>query len=240
MNTPSMKVPHSILLVDDDTSLCQLLSEFLSGEGFNVHSINSGEAALDYLKDVNNQPSCLVLDIMMPGISGLETLKQLRQFSSIPVIMLTGRGDDIDRILGLEMGADDYLCKPCNPRELSARIKAILRRTDNTPESTPTNQLYLHGITLLPEKLEASINGEQLKFTAAEFHVLRLLMLSAGETLSKENLTEQVLHRPLTAYDRSIDVHVSRIRQKLASQGNLTNIIKTVRGAGYQLVKSDD
>ncbi len=104
MNTPSMKVPHSILLVDDDTSLCQLLSEFLSGEGFNVHSINSGEAALDYLNDANNQPSCLVLDIMMPGISGLETLKQLRHFSSVPVIMLTGRGDDIDRILGLEMG----------------------------------------------------------------------------------------------------------------------------------------
>ncbi len=230
-----------ILLVDDDINLCQLLSEFLTEEGFTVRSVHSGEAALDYIANHTKAlPCCIVLDIMMPGISGLETLRELRQSSGIPTIMLTGRGDDIDRILGLEMGADDYLGKPCNPRELSARIKAVLRRTQIGILKQEPKPLRLHGITLIPDKLEAHINGNTLSLTGAEFNVLRLLMLSAGNTLSKESLTEDVLHRPLTAYDRSIDVHVSRVRQKLLNQGDLKNVIKTVRGIGYQLVKTND
>lgn len=237
---------HSILIVDDDTSLCQLLSEYLTGDGFSVASVYSGDSALEYLKASNHQPHCIVMDIMMPGISGLEALQKLRQFCDIPVIMLTGRGDDIDRIIGLELGADDYLGKPCNPRELTARIKAILRRCQAPgsqaaqPQSEQAKEittLSCHGITLEPSKREALLNDQPLKLTAAEFNVLHLLMASAGEILSKEFLTEQVLHRPLTAYDRSIDVHVSRVRQKLAKQGDLKDVIKTIRGSGYQMVK---
>lgn len=225
----------NVLLVDDDQHLCQLLSEYLTGEGFAVTTAADGEQALQALRD-NSRADVMVLDIMMPKISGLDVLKQLRQFSSLPVIMLTGRGDDIDRILGLEMGADDYLAKPCNPRELSARIKAVLRRTRTNGEPAASAKT-VGGLTLDPSALSASLDGQSLTLTGAEFRVLQLLVEHTGQVLSKEFMTEQVLQRKLTRYDRSIDVHVSRIRQKLAqAQPNQEGLhIKAVRGMGYQL-----
>jgi len=226
----------SILLVDDDQQLCQLLAEYLSGEGFAIQAAHDGRQAVELLRAPNSFDA-LVLDIMMPKLSGLDVLKEIRQFSQMPVIMLTGRGDDIDRILGLEMGADDYLGKPCNPRELSARLKAILRRTKNTSDPAPGPIVRVAGLQLDPAALSASLNGESLQLTAAEFRVLQLLVEHAGQVLSKEFLTEQVLQRKLSRYDRSIDVHVSRIRQKLTQIKNAGGPhIKAVRGMGYQLL----
>ena len=230
--------PH-ILLVDDDPELCELLAEFLGNDGFQVSTSHSGPSALEQL----NTPSegstpinAVVLDIMMPKMNGLEVLQSIRSQSTTPVIMLTGRGDDIDRIVGLEMGADDYLGKPCNPRELAARIRAVLRRTQPETPVMDTPLIQMHGIDLDTAQRTAMVNGEDLGLTSAEFNVLSLLMQSAGNVISKEELTEKVLNRKLSAYDRSIDVHVSRVRQKLNQALDNNNLIKTIRGAGYQLV----
>jgi len=240
-----------ILLVDDDKELCNLLSAYLEREGMDTQCVYNGEDALNYLghglksdNTFNTTGICdaLVLDIMMPGMSGLELLQKLRPESDLPVIMLTGRGDDIDRIVGLEMGADDYLSKPCNPRELLARLRAVLRRVqrDNEPVENTSNddakkRLCLQGITLDPGARRTNINGIPLRLTSAEFNTLHQLMLAAGQPISKKELTEKVLHRKLQAYDRSIDVHISRVRQKLSAHG-IDGIIKSLRGQGYQLL----
>ncbi|WP_045855888.1 response regulator transcription factor [Teredinibacter purpureus] len=224
----------TILLVDDDIELCNLLAEYLSGEGFEAVTSHTGQDAITCIQS-NPTISAVVLDIMMPGMSGLEVLRQIRPQSDIPIIMLTGRGDDIDRILGLEMGADDYLGKPCNPRELVARLRAILRRTHNQISNSPDQPLQLHGITLRISALSVHVNDNQLNLTSAEFNTLQLLLQKAGHTLSKQLLTEAVLHRKLEPYDRSIDVHISRLRQKLSAEG-VGDVIKSVRGIGYQMV----
>ena len=233
-----------LLLVDDDPELCAMLSEYLSHEGYQVASVHSAQAALEVLQA--SPPDLIVLDIMMPGMSGLELLQQLRPRLDVPVLMLTGRGEAIDRILGLEMGADDYLSKPCHPRELSARIKAILRRCaggngERTEEAGafPRRVLQADNLVLDPGQREATYEHEPLHLTSAEFNVLAYLMQHAGQVLSKEDLTRWVLHRELTAYDRAIDVHVSRVRQKLAAVApDGAERIKTVRGQGYQFVRS--
>ncbi len=232
-------VMYKILLVDDDVELCELLCEFLNGEGFATSAVHNGQAALDAVK-AEGQYDALVLDIMMPKMSGLEVLQLLRQRVSTPVIMLTGRGDDIDRIVGLEMGADDYLGKPCNPRELAARLKAVLRRAGASNRlAGGSTSLSLHGIKMDAGRREVSVDSEPLELTSAEFNTLEQLMASAGKVLSKEYLTDKVLHRKLGAYDRSIDVHVSRIRQKLTKAGKDPALLKTVRGAGYQFVSAE-
>lgn len=225
-----------ILLVDDDPELCELLSDYLGHEGFQVVAVHDAESALARLEQA--LPDLMVLDIMMPGQSGLELLQQMRPRFRLPVIMLTGRGDEIDRILGLEMGADDYLPKPCNPRELLARIRAVLRRSQvaEAADSRP-QALELHGISLDQGLREVRVEGELLELTSTEFNLLALLMQNAGQVLSKELLTERVLHRKLTAYDRAMDVHISRVRQKLAAAlHEERDLIKTVRGQGYQFV----
>lgn len=225
-----------ILIIDDDSSLSALLQQYLNNEAFNVDMAESAEAAERWLA-ANPPPDLMILDIMMPGKSGLELLQSLRPRMSIPVIMLTGRGDDIDRILGLEMGADDYLAKPCNPRELLARIRAVLRRSQNQP--TLSVGISLSGVHLDPASREVTVNGQAVEFTGTEFNVLHTLMAHAGEVVSKESLTEKVLHRKLTLYDRAIDVHVSRVRQKLTDISPQTSeLIKTVRGAGYQFIRA--
>ncbi len=228
----------TILLVDDDKSLCELLADYLSQSHFDVAMAHSGEQALERLLG-SEHIDAVVLDIMMPGKSGLEVLQELRRKKSTPVIMLTGRGDDIDRIVGLELGADDYLGKPCNPRELVARINAVLRRTASEPNIAPKVIPTHHAIKLDSQTLTATVNTKSLDLTGAEFRVLELLLANMGSTLTKEYLTETVLHRPLTAYDRSIDVHISRVRQKLAKEGGLQDVIKSVRGVGYQLIRDD-
>lgn len=235
----------TLLLVDDDRALCAMLAEYLSHEGYRVDCVHSGAAALAAL--AQQTPDLMILDIMMPGMSGLELLQQLRPRSEVPVLMLTGRGEAIDRILGLEMGADDYLSKPCHPRELSARVKAILRRCDSGVRAAdteadgafPTAPLNCAGVELDPGQREARYRGQLLQLTSAEFNVLAYLMQHAGRVLSKAELTRWVLHRELGAYDRAIDVHVSRVRQKLAAlAGEECELIKTVRGQGYQFIRS--
>ena len=231
MNQPKNK----ILLVDDDAQLCQLLSEFLNGAGFDTDYILDGQKAIECLL-TDSAYDAVVLDIMMPVVSGFDVLKAVRAHRDIPIIMLTGRGDDIDRILGLEMGADDYLSKPCNPRELSARLNAVLRRVKRMEEDTDSLEPSKYeGLTLNSATLEVHVFGEPADFTHAEFRVLQLLLQNIGQTLTKEHLTEEVLQRKLTSYDRSIDVHISRVRQKLQQYPSLKLAIKSVRGIGYQM-----
>jgi len=228
-----------LLLVDDDRQLSAMLSDYLTHEGYQVTTAADADEATALL----NQPEqfdLLVLDIMMPGRSGLELLQSLRPALQLPVIMLTGRGDEIDRILGLEMGADDYLAKPCNPRELLARIRAVLRRAHYTEQTSQPQVLEMQGIRLDPGRREVTVNKVPVELTSVEFNVLAELMRKAGEVLSKEQLTERVLHRKLTAYDRALDVHVSRLRQKLAQQlESAPELIKTVRGQGYQFIRGE-
>ncbi|WP_299197572.1 response regulator transcription factor [uncultured Amphritea sp.] len=225
-----------LLLVDDDQELCELMGQYLESEGFDVSFAHSVEQALPLLQQAGSY-DLLIFDIMMPGQSGLELLQQVRPRIKTPVIMLTGRGEDIDRIIGLEMGADDYLGKPCNPRELVARIRAVLRRSGQQPAlEESSDKLSIHGIELDAGKRLVRVADIELELTSAEFNVLAELMRSAGSIVSKDDLTEKVLHRKLTAYDRAIDVHVSRVRQKLAAVIPDSELIKTVRGAGYMLV----
>lgn len=230
-------MPATVLMIDDDPALCELLGEYLRNEGFVFESVHSGEEGVAYLQGAHSA-EVVVLDIMMSGISGLDVLREIRPTINIPVIMLTGRGDDIDRILGLEMGADDYLSKPCNPRELVARLRAILRRAQPVATTVQAQDacVKLHGLELRTHDMTILFDNTPLVLTSAEYNTLRLLMQSAGQVLSKQLLTEQVLHRQLEAYDRSMDVHISRVRKKLASLG-LDDVIKSIRGAGYQFVK---
>ena len=224
---------YNILLVDDDVDLCALLGEFLEGDGFTVDTLNSGDKAVDTLLNTNKYDT-VVLDIMMPGMSGLDVLRTVRAKKQTPILMLTGRGEDIDRIVGLEMGADAYVHKPCNPRELGARIRAIIRRTQQL-KSAAVVHTELHGIVLDTGARTATVNQEVLTLTGAEFNALSLLMERAGQTITKQDMTQEVLNRPLEAYDRAMDVHVSRIRQKLSAVG-VNDVIKSVRGVGYQML----
>ena len=225
-----------ILIIDDDASLSALLQQYLHNEAFIVELAASAEAAETWLL-THKAPDLIILDIMMPGKTGLELLQSLRPKISTPVIMLTGRGDDIDRIVELEMCADDYLAKPCNPRELLARIRAVLRLSHAHP--VLQSGICLSGIYLDPASREVTFDGHYVALTGTEFNVLHTLMAQAGEVVSKETLTEKVLHRKLTLYDRSIDVHVSRVRQKLTEiSPPSAELIKTIRGAGYQFIRT--
>ena len=219
----------NILIIDDDIELCDLLREFLQLEGFTTHAVHHGSEAIDHLE--KNEYSAIILDIMLPGIQGLDVLRKLREFTDTPVIMLTARGEDTDRILGLELGADDYLPKPCNPRELSARLRAILRRVKGQ-KATP-HALEVDATRSDATSRSASYAGIDLKLTSAEFNILHILLAHAGQVVSKETLNEQALGRALSAYDRSIDVHVSNLRKKFLASG-AQNLILSVRGVGYQ------
>jgi DNA-binding response OmpR family regulator len=220
---------HSILIIDDDIELCGLLAEFLQLEGFSIDTVHDGAQAVEHLR--GHRYDALVLDIMLPGMQGLDVLRRVREFCATPVLMLTARGEDTDRIVGLEMGADDYLPKPCNPRELAARLRAILRRTGQ-PDG-PGAALAVGDTLLDPAVRSATHAGQDLALTSAEFNVLRLLLARAGSVVDKDTLSQEALGRPLAAYDRSIDVHVSKIRKKLAACGG-TKLIVSVRGVGYQ------
>ncbi|MCV6615130.1 MAG: response regulator transcription factor [Cellvibrionaceae bacterium] len=226
-----------LLLVDDDQELCSLLGEFLATEGFETTMVHDGQAALDATSKDNYD--LIVLDVMLPIYTGFEVLRKLRDYCQTPVLMLTAKGEDVDRIVGLEMGADDYLPKPCNPRELVARIRAILRRVDQTEPELPADIINVDQLQLQVSAHSANYNDKALTLTGAEFTVLELLMRSAGQVISKESLTEQALGRKLTPYDRSIDVHVSNLRKKLAAKGASKELIINIRGAGYMLTVSN-
>lgn len=228
---------HKLLMIDDDIALTDMLKEYLSEHSLDVSVENDPIAGIEVLR--SHHYDVLLLDVMMPELDGFEVLRQIRQFSSIPVIMLTAKGDDFDRILGLELGADDYLPKPFNQRELVARIKALTRRyVDQSPQFTSASApekphlLSLHNIVIDIQRLQASINQQNVEFTATELHMLHYLMLNAGKVITKDTLSQAILHRRLSAFDRSLDMHVSNIRKKLALHG-VTDVIKTMRGVGY-------
>ncbi len=225
-----------ILIIDDDRELCDLLQRFLHLEGFRTQALHNGADALEHCRTTRYQ--AVVLDIMLPGLQGLEVLRRLRSFSDVPVLMLTARGEDSDRITGLEMGADDYLPKPCNPRELAARLRAILRRAEQTA-ARPDARLQVGDAILDSALREASYAGRDLGLTSAEFNVLRVLLEHAGTAVDKEQLSRGALGRPLSAYDRSIDVHISKLRKKLAACG-AGDLIVSLRGVGYQYRASED
>lgn len=225
---------NKLLLIDDDTDLANLLSTYLAQEGFEVELAHDGERGLEM--GLTEPYAAIVLDVMLPLLNGIEVLKQLRAGCRTPVIMLTAKGDDLDRILGLELGADDYLPKPCNPRELLARIKAVLRRSQHSDSAAAgePEELIAGEITVSNPQYQAFYNNESLGLTKAEFSVLKLLAGSAQQVLSKEVLYEKALGRTFASYDRSLDMHVSNIRKKLAPHCE-KDLIVSVRGVGYKL-----
>ena len=221
----------NILLIDDDVELCEMLTEYLESESFSVTMVHDGRSGMTQAKA--NKYDAIILDVMLPEIDGFSVLKELRHHISTPVLMLTAKGDDIDRIVGLEMGADDYLPKPCNPRELVARLKAILRRTQSILPKT-SNVININDIEIHPASRKAIYQLKPLSLTSSEYNLLEVLAKNAGEIVDKETLSEQALGKELTEYDRSIDMHLSKLRQKLGDDSQ--QLIQTVRGKGYQLL----
>jgi len=220
-----------ILVIDDDVELCLLLREFLQREGFKVECEHDGARGLEHALTCGC--NLVVLDVMLPGLDGFEILRRLRKQSRVPVLMLTARAEDVDRIVGLELGADDYLPKPFNPRELAARLRAILRRIDSQPSGR--GRIEVNGVILDPESRQVTCRGTEIELTTFEFDILEMLMRSAGRVLSRDALMESLYSRKSSPFDRSIDMHVSHLRKKLNGEQNL---IKTIRGVGYQFVKS--
>ena len=224
-----------ILVVDDDTELCDLLIEYLEPEGFAIKAVHDPESGIR--ESLSGDHALVVLDVMLPGLSGFEVLRQIRKESSVPVLMLTARGDEIDRIVGLEIGADDYLPKPFNPRELIARIRAIQRRSEGPPQ-VGTAAARLQRVTVGDVELDRGTRtvrrgGEPVDLTAVEFSLFEVLLEQAGQVVNRADLVKEVLGRSLSPYDRSIDVHISSLRKKLGHRVDERERIKTVRGIGY-------
>ena len=220
---------QTILIADDDMELCELLRQYLGQEGFEVRVAHDGEQTLAEARRPGLD--AMVLDIMMPLMNGIDVLRSLRRESDLPVLMLTARGEDLDRIIGLELGADDYLAKPANPRELLARIRAVLRRASGHPKG---NVLEVGDLVLNQARRELLRAGEPVELTSTEFSVLQLLLQRAGEVVEKKDLYLAALGREPVAYDRSIDMHVSNLRRKLGPAADGSDRVETIRGIGYQ------
>jgi len=230
-------VARRVLVIDDDIELCQLLSQYLAEEGFSVESVHSGLKGVE--RALSGEHCMIVLDVMLPEMKGFEVLRRVRSQSRTPILMLTARGDDQDRILGLEMGADDYLPKPFNPRELSARIEAVLRRVRPEPDTLPSGfgeRIVLEDVELDKAARVARRSGSPLDLTTVEFDLLEVFLKSAGLVLSREEMVPAVLGREFSPFDRSIDTHVSNLRKKLGSLPDGSERIKGVRGIGYLYV----
>ncbi len=222
-----------VLLVDDDHELCDLLSEYLAGEGHTIETYHQGHGAADLA--VSGRFDVVVLDVMLPGMGGLDVLRELRETSDVPVLILSARGEEVDRIVGLELGADDYLGKPFNPRELSARIRAILRRSAATTDENAS--ISVGDLTVDPASRTVLRRGEQVDVTGVEFELLRLLLENAGDVVSRKELGERALGRRPSPYDRALDVHISNLRRKLGPSPSGTERLKTIRGVGYQYLR---
>lgn len=220
-----------VLIVDDDVELCELVTEYLQPEGFQIDAVHDGETGLH--RALSGDHVLVVLDVMLPRMNGLDVLRRIRAQSQIPVIILTARGDDVDRIVGLEIGADDYLPKPFNPRELVARIRAILRRSTPGHDSEAPHKIAVGEVVLDPSARTVRRANEAIELTSVEFSLLEILLRSAGQVVTRETIAEQVLERKFMAYDRSIDMHVSKLRRKLGPQPGGDERIKTIRGVGY-------
>src|ERR1700692_2563963 len=220
-----------ILVIDDDVELCTLVGEYLQAEGFVVESVHDGESGLQ--RASAGGYLLVVLDVMLPGINGFEVLRRIRAKSRLPVLLLTARGEDVDRIVGLEIGADDYLPKPFNPRELVARIRAVLRRSQGKDSKQEVPDIIRVGdVELDPATRSVRHRGEPVEFTSVEFDLLQVLLREAGRVVTREALVDEVLGRKFSPFDRSIDMHVSKVRKKLGDLDSEDHI-KTVRGAGY-------
>ena len=223
---------NKILIIDDDEELCELVSEYLTVEGFEIESVNDGETGLQ--RALSGDYDMAILDVMLPKMNGFDVLRGLREQSRLPVIMLTARGDDMERIVGLEIGADDYLPKPFNPRELAARLRAILRRSDTDEADTDTNEkIEIDGIQISASSRATTRDGEDLNLTSVEFGLLYELLKDAGKVVKKDELSERVLERQLSPYDRSLDMHISNLRKKLGPRSDGSERIKTIRSVGY-------
>lgn len=228
-----LNIMNRILIIDDDEELCDLVSEYLTGEDFQIEAVHDGESGLR--QALKGEQDLVILDVMLPMKNGFDVLRELRETSKIPVLMLTARGEDRERIVGLEAGADDYLPKPFNPRELAARLRAILRRVESAGDgkSMGEDKLHVDDVEVKISARSATKNGEDLSLTSVEFELLAMLLRNAGTIVKKEDLSEQVLERRLSPYDRSLDMHVSNLRKKLDAHGNPEERIKTVRSVGY-------
>jgi two-component system, OmpR family, response regulator CpxR len=224
---------EKILIIDDDEELCELVAEYLSVEGFTTEAVHDGERGLE--KALSGEFEMAILDVMLPEKNGFDVLRQLRKTSKLPVLMLTARGDDTERIVGLEIGADDYLPKPFNPRELVARLRAILRRVHDTDEAKHVlpEHFTVDDIEISTSGRAAKLNGEDLVLTAVEFDLLVALLKQAGKIVKKEDLSESVLDRKLSPFDRSLDMHISNLRKKLGLRADGGERIKTIRSVGY-------
>jgi len=231
---------NRILIVDDDIELCEMLVEYLQDESFTVESTHDGQSGVNMAlaKSTRADFDLIILDVMLPILNGFDCLRQIRLSSKIPILMLTAKGEDIDRIVGLEMGADDYLAKPFNPRELVARIKAILRRLQPTENNENHQQVFKNGdIELHPAARRVTRDGEVIILTSTEYNLLEILIKNSGSVVDKQTLSSQALGRKLAFYDRSIDMHVSKLRKKIGCSDEGKQRIQTVRGIGYQLIK---
>ncbi len=220
-----------ILIIDDDEELCELVSEYLTVEGFDIECVNDGATGLE--RALSGDYDMAILDVMLPKMNGFDVLRNLREKSKLPVIMLTARGDDMERIVGLEIGADDYLPKPFNPRELAARLRAIMRRSVVDDGAESGDKLDIDGIQISPASRIAICDGRELNLTSVEFELLLELLKEAGKIVKKEDLSENVLERKLSPYDRSLDMHISNLRKKLGDRADGTERIKTIRSVGY-------
>jgi len=223
-----------ILVIDDDIELCGLVGEYLGPEGFQVESVQDGIAGLQ--RALSGDHRMVVLDVMLPGMNGFEVLRRIRDKSRVPVLLLTARGEDVDRIVGLEIGADDYLPKPFNPRELVARIRAVLRRTaaeDKPGQPSMPDLVQVGDVELDPATRIVRQNGKPVELTSVEFNLLEVLLREAGRVVTRERLVDSVLSRKFAPFDRSIDMHVSKLRKKLGDSDGGPEHIKTIRGSGY-------
>ncbi|OLE50755.1 MAG: DNA-binding response regulator [Acidobacteria bacterium 13_1_20CM_3_53_8] len=224
---------QQILVIDDDVELCELVAEYLEPEGYKVEAVHNGETGVE--RALSGEHALAVLDFMLPGINGFEVLRRIRASSRLPVVMLTARGDDVNRIVGLQIGADDYLPKPFNPLELVARISAVLRRSrpDERNEERARATLVVGDVEMDNRTRTVRRAGETVELTVVEYDLLEKLLSAPGRILTREELVKEVLHRDLSPFDRSIDTHVSNLRRKLGHQVQGVERIKTVRGIGY-------
>lgn len=223
---------NKVLIIDDDEELCELVSEYLTVEGFETTAVHDGESGLK--EALGGDHDLAILDVMLPKMGGFDVLRKLRERSELPVLMLTARGDDMERIVGLEIGADDYLPKPFNPRELVARLRAIMRRVSAKDETDGENRkLEVDDLELSESARSVRLGGKELTLTSVEFDLLAALLRDAGKVSKKEDLSERVLERSLSPYDRSLDMHISNLRKKLGPRKDGSERIKTVRSVGY-------
>jgi two-component system phosphate regulon response regulator OmpR len=229
---------NKVLIIDDDTKLRKLLDEYLEENGFDVIGLEDGTEALETIE--KESPDIVILDIMLPGTGGLDVLKEINKHFSVPVIMLTAKGEETDRIIGLELGADDYIPKPFNPRELLARMRAVMRRivTEGEEAAKTENQRFIQagGLSLDRAKQTVSMEGEELPLSSTEFKILEVLMKKPNSVMSRDEIMSTARGRDFMAFDRSIDVHISKLRAKLEVDPRYPKIIKTVWGAGYMFV----